>query len=521
MAGRTRLENAFHESEELFRALMENVVDGLIIIDHEGVIQAYNRAAEEIFGFTADEVVGRNVSMLMPEPERSAHNSYIETYLRTGDAKIIGIGREVTGQRKDGEPFPMDLSIGEIPHHDAPFFVGVVRDLTDRKRREDLMRQANKLEALGQLTGGVAHDFNNLLAVLMMDLELLDSMVRDREEEAELVAEARQVAQAGADLTRRLLVFARNQPLEPKTTDIAGLISDLTTILRRTLGDNIEIDTVAPANLWQAEVDPGQLENALLNLALNARDALPSGGRLTITTSNVAVGDGQTWGVGGGLAPGDYVGIRVSDTGIGMPPEVLERALEPFFSTKEKEHGTGLGLSMVFGFARQSGGDVAIYSKEDQGTTVELILPRGDQRASGGDPERTRGGELPGGSETILLVEDHPQLRSRGVRTLGDLGYRVLAASDGDEALDVLARNGDVDLLFTDVVMPGGMTGPDLAQKVRADRPRVKVLFTTGYAEHSQLPRASDGGPAEILRKPYSRQKLATMIRDVLDRGDF
>lgn len=507
---------AFRDSEELLQALLDNVVDGLVIIDHRGIIQEFNRAAEGIFGYTAREMVGKNVAGLMPEPDRSNHDRYVENYLRTGVGRIIGIGREVVGQRKDGRTFPMDLSIGEMRHEGQRFFIGMVRDVTERKQREELLRQAFKMEALGQLTGGVAHDFNNLLAVLMMDLEILEGMTRDRKEEHDIVTEAREVAQAGAELTKRLLVFARNQPLDPQPTDLAELVRRLSDMLRRTLGDDIEIDTIAPAHLWHAEVDAGQLENALLNLAINSRDAMPSGGQLTISMENRTISERhRTHEIE--VEPGDYVAIRVSDTGAGMSPDVLQRAFDPFFSTKTAEHGTGLGLSMVFGFVRQSGGQVKIESEVARGTIVELLLPR--MPAPSGSTTTRHGADegLARGTETVLLVEDHPQLRRRGERTLCDLGYRVLSAGDAHEALTLLSSGREVELLFTDIVLPGGATGPELAKKARSLNPDLKIIYTTGYAEHSQLPGSEGVFAAEILRKPYSRRDLADRLRKVLD----
>lgn len=514
MSKPTRLEEAFNEIGELFRALMDNAVDGLIIIDHTGMVQAFNRAAEEIFGYAGDEVIGRNVSMLMPDSFGRAHDGYIGAYLGSRVAKIIGVGREVSGKRKDGSEFPMDLSVGEIANAEGPFFVGTVRDVSDRKEREEHLRRTYKMEALGQLTGGVAHDFNNLLAVLMMDLEMLDDMTQGDDPRHELVREAREVAQAGADLTRRLLAFSRSQPLDPRAVDLAQLIRDIAGILRRTLGDEIEIDTLLPGSLWKVQADPGELENALINLSINARDAMPDGGRLSIATANTEI-DANTAAALGDFSAGDYVAVSVTDTGVGMPPEVLDRAFEPFFSTKEKESGTGLGLSMVFGFVKQSGGHVGIHSRVGNGTTVSLYLPRAGSAVGRARPVGAAAGDLPGGAESILLVEDHAQLRRRGVTMLRELGYAVIEASNGPEALQTLESNAEIDLLFTDIVMPGGMTGAQLADRAETLRPGLPVLFTTGYAEHSQLP---EDKRAAVLHKPFSRRELAESIRAMLDR---
>jgi PAS domain S-box-containing protein len=490
---------------------MQHVVDGIVIIDSAGNIRDFNRAAEKIFGYAANEVVGRNVSILMPEPYHSAHDGYIANFLRTGVAKIIGIGREVVGLRKDGSTFPMDLSVGQVPDGPVRHFVGSIRDLTERKVMERQLLHASKMEAMGQLTGGVAHDFNNLLAVLMMDLEILDDLTRDQEKCRDLVREARDIAQSAADLTRRLLAFARRQPLQPTAVDLTGLISDTTGLLRRTLGETVEVDTIAPSDMWSIRVDRSQLESSILNLALNARDAMPGGGRLTISASNVTLE--QTKRTAPDLAPGDYVRIDVSDTGVGMTDDVLARAFEPFFTTKADKGGTGLGLATIYGFVRQSGGHVEIESRVGRGTTVRLYLPRATS------PETVvRAGPSPrkGKGETILIVEDDKRLRARGRETLRDLGYVTLEAANAAEALAVLRSTPGIVLLFSDVVMPGGKDGVQLAAEAKALHPNLKVLLTSGYAEYSDAAVAQIS-PSGILRKPYRRHELAARIRDVLD----
>jgi signal transduction histidine kinase/ActR/RegA family two-component response regulator len=447
----------------------------------------------------------------MPEPHRSAHDGYIARFLRSGEARIIGLGREVVGRRKDGSTFPMDLSVGEVPDGSVRHFVGSIRDLTERKAMERQLLHSSKLEAMGQLTGGVAHDFNNLLAVLMMDLEILEDLTRDQENCRELVREARDIAQSAADLTRRLLAFARRQPLQPTTVDLTGLIADTTGLLRRTLGETVEVDTFAPSDMWPVRVDRGQLEASILNLALNARDAMPNGGRLTITASNVAHAERMT--SAPDLAPGDFVRIDVADTGVGMTDEVLARAFEPFFTTKTSSGGTGLGLATVYGFARQSGGHVEIESRVGRGTTVRLYLPRATSpQIATTSATRTR----PGAGEIILVVEDDQRLRARGRATLQELGYRTLEAANAAEALSVLQATPDIALLFSDVVMPGGMDGVQLAGKAKALCPNLKVLLTSGYAEYSDE-SVTAVSPTGILRKPYRRNELATRIKAALD----
>lgn len=751
--------------EEL-RALKDTIVDGLIIIDENKKVSSFNPGAERIFGYTAAEVIGRNAKMLMPDPYHSEHDAYVDNYRRSGEAKIIGLGREVTGRRKDGSTFPMYLSVGEMRSGKDRQFVGVVRDLSDLIEKQDLiegiasnlpgpvfrrvqhtdgaisftyvsaglrrvfdldpdavtadpgyligaihpddlqgwrdaqkralnsmephdyemrvtgedgvtrwmraiahphradngdivwdglalditaqkhaeaertesarqyrelldaapdaiwiseasiivyanpaaahmfgaqdgadligrdnlrlvssedvaeisrrranlrqgeqlapveirrqrlngdiidthtsaigvhwngrpanlmiarditdskkvdaqLRQVQKMEAIGQLTGGVAHDFNNLLAVLMMDLEQLSDLHTGGGEIGELLREAQDAVHSAADLTGRLLAFARQQDLQPERTDLQKLIAECLSLLRRTIGEHIELDTITAGDLWPVIVDPQQLENALLNLSVNARDAMPAGGRITIEAHNVSLDEDYIATIDG-LDMGDYVHISVTDTGTGIPLNIQEKVFDPFFTTKEVGMGTGLGLSMVYGFAKQSGGHAAIDSEEGHGTVINLHIPR----ATSDDKAKPGGGikpeANPSGDETILLVEDFPQLRKRGVQMLTKLGYTIIDAANGPEALDALEEAGRVDLLFTDLVMPGGMNGFDLAEMARVIQPDLKVLYTSGYAEGAEIDFGATDTSGLRLGKPYSRRDLAESVRRALD-GD-
>jgi len=508
------LAEALRDSENRIRGLVDILVDGLIVIDEQGSIRNFNPAAEKIFGWTAGEVTGQSVNMLMPDSYAREHDGYVTRYMETGEARIIGIGREVTGLRKDGTEFPMDLSVAEMNVRSTRYFVGTVRDLSERREIEAELRQAHKMEALGQLTGGVAHDFNNLLAVLMMDLELLAEMTGDNEEMEELVTEAREVVHAGAELTQRLLAFSRRQSLQPRVLDLNVLISSVASLLRRTLGEGVQIDIVGPSDLWPTLADPGQVENALLNLAINARDAMEAGGRLTIETANTMLDDDyaarQT-----DVEAGNYVLLSVTDNGAGMPPEIGEKVFDPFFSTKEAGSGSGLGLSMVYGFVKQSGGHVAIYSEPGRGTTVNLYLPKAPDDGTAEDISAPA--EIVAGDEVVLLVEDHPQLRRRARRVLDELGYRVTEAENGDSALKILEARDDIELLFTDIVMPGALDGAALANEARKLRPGIRILFTTGYAEQAQIAEGLLEQGGELLRKPYTKAQLSAKIRALLD----
>lgn len=497
-----------------FRSLMDNCVDAMIIIDEDGTILDFNPAAEKIFQYTAAEIAGRNVSTLMPDPYRAAHDGYIRNYLETGEAKIIGIGREIVGLRKDGEVFPMELSVGEMPDGDTRNFVGTVRDITQRRIIEDQLLQASKMEAVGQLTGGIAHDFNNLLAILMMDLEMLADLTAGEPESAELVEEALDVTRTGAELTQRLLAFSRRQTLNPSRLNINELVLSIIGLLRRTLGEVIRIDTIGPQNLWPVMVDQGQLENTLVNLSINARDAMPDGGKLTVTSENLTI-DEDDVSEFGELAPGDYVRLSFSDTGTGMSDDVIRRAFEPFFTTKEDRRGTGLGLSMVYGFMKQSGGNATIYSGVGAGTTINLYFPRADD-SERRETRKSTTRNLPTGTERILVVEDESRLRERTAASLRALGYAVNTATDGTDALRAISTGPVPDMVLTDVVMPG-LDGLGLVRALSESEPSLKVMLMTGYAEASALLDSAIDSGAPLLHKPFTRRQLAVGIRDFLD----
>ncbi|MBL8705245.1 MAG: response regulator, partial [Rhodospirillales bacterium] len=383
---------------------------------------------------------------------------------------------------------------------------------------EDLnqkLRQSQKMEAVGQLTGGVAHDFNNLLTVILGSNEMLAQSLAGNPELRGIAELAVKAAERGAELTNRLLAFGRRQALSPTPSDINRLLAGMEKLLRRTLGEHVDIEMVQSGGLWKAMVDTGQIENAILNLCLNARDAMPQGGRLTIETANVRL-DAAYADRHSELEPGQYVMVAVSDTGTGMDAATLERAFEPFFTTKEVGKGSGLGLSMVYGFIKQSKGHVRIYSEQGQGTTVKLYLPRAytgkptEEEASGGVAARR-------GDEKILLVEDDELVRDHVSAQLKSLGYDVVVAANGPEALDLIRRSA-FDLLFTDIVMPGGMNGRQLADEARKLRPTMPVLFTSGYTENAIVHHGRLDPGVHLLQKPYRRQELAAKLRAVLDR---
>jgi signal transduction histidine kinase len=395
-------------------------------------------------------------------------------------------------------------------------FVLTISDMTKRAQAEGVLREAQKMQAIGQLTGGIAHDFNNLLTVILGNLEVAKSRLENEPALHTRLERASWAAQRGATLTRHLLAFARRQPLEPAPIDLTQTVPAMIPLLRRTLGEPIDVRYVETAGLWPALADPAQLESAVLNLALNARDAMPNGGRLTIELANKVL-DEEYAKTHVEVTPGDYAMLAVSDTGTGMTPEVLARAFEPFFTTKTDGKGTGLGLAMVFGFTKQSGGHISIYSEPGEGTTVRLYLPRAIGAHVSVAQRLNAPVDLPRGSATVLIVEDEPAVREIASAILGDLGYRVLEAADGEDAMRVFAADpGRIDLLLTDVVLPGRVRGRALADSIRAARPEVRVLFMSGYTENSIVHHGRLDDGVQLIGKPFKREQLARKVAEVL-----
>ncbi|NVD39919.1 PAS domain S-box protein [Ensifer sp. HO-A22] len=510
-----RAQSELAAREAHLRSILQTVPEAMVVIDENARIISFSAAAENLFGYTENDVRGLNVRMLMPSPDRDAHDRYIEHYLQTGERRIIGIGRVVTGLRKDGSTFPMELSVGEAVSDERRIFTGFIRDLTSRQRIEEELRQAQKMEAVGQLTGGLAHDFNNLLTIITGNLEMLEARLTDKRL-LDHVRDAQAAAEDGAKLTAQLLAFGRRQPLNPTVVDIGELVSDFAKLLARTLGETVELHTATTGVGNAALVDASQLQNALLNLALNARDAMPDGGRVSIEISAATLSREYVQ-----MYPqarmGQYILISVTDTGVGMTEEVKQHAFEPFFTTKAVGAGTGLGLSMVYGFIKQSGGHIQLDSELGQGTCARLFLPAAPRQETpiGADKGEIEV-QLTPGHETVLVVEDEPRVRRVAVARLVQAGYTVIEAGTGAEALTLLSRHPEVSLLFTDVIMPGGMTGDELAHRARALRPDIKVLFSSGYAEPTLSSRHLSGDE-EWLAKPYTARELEIRLRKLLD----
>ncbi|MBV8538696.1 MAG: PAS domain S-box protein [Alphaproteobacteria bacterium] len=507
------------DTERRFRLLVDAVSDyAIFMLDPEGRVVNWNPGAQRIKGYALSEIVGQHFSRFYT-PEDVANgvpDRNLKRALTTGRTEDEG-----WRVRKDGSRFWASVVISAIRDESGDLlgFAKVTRDLSERRAAEERMRQAQKMEAIGQLTGGVAHDFNNLLAVISGNLEALQRRVTNPAD-AELrryIAGGLRGTERAAGLTHRLLAFARRQPLDPAPLSVNTIITGMSEMFRRTLGESIFVETVLAAGLWGVFVDPNELEASLLNLAVNARDAMPDGGKLTIEAANVHLD--EQYAAEADVKPGQYVGLFVSDTGTGMSPETVAKAFDPFFTTKDIGRGTGLGLSQVYGFIKQSGGHVKIYSEVGLGTTVKLYLPRHVS------PEDTKQapGQAPavphGRGETVLVVDDEPDVRHMAAEMLRELGYRAIEAMDGATALRLLAANREISILFTDVGLPGGMNGRQLADEARRQRAGLRVLFTSGYPRNAIVHHGRLDPGVALLMKPFTYQELAAKLRSVVERS--
>jgi len=506
---------ALHRSEQQFEQLINGVKDcAIYMLDTEGRIVSWNPGAERIKGYTAQEIIGKHLGEFYTDEDRAngAPARALATAVKEGKFEA-----DVWRVRKDGTRFWASVLIDPL-RDDAGTLIGfakITRDMTERRALQEQLHQSQKMEAIGQLTGGVAHDFNNLLTVILGNLDTIGRHISPEQARlARAVDQAMRGAQRAAKLTQQLLAFSRRQPLNPKPTDMNRLVTDLSDLVRRTLREDIALEAVLAGGLWRVEADQNQLESALLNLAVNARDAMPEGGKLTIETANTHL-DSHYAANYAEIAPGQYVLVSVTDTGVGMTPEVLSHAFDPFYTTKPLGEGTGLGLSQVFGFVKQSGGHVKLYSEVGQGTTVKIYLPRfhGEIVVDKIPAIVEARGHA---SETILVVEDDEGVRNYSTEGLRDLGFRVIEASDGMSALRLLDRYPEISLLFTDVGLPT-INGRQLADEARRRRPGLRVLFTSGYARNAIVHQGRLDPGVELLSKPFTRTELGARVRDVLD----
>lgn len=516
MTERKLADAALRESEQMARGIIDTALDAFIQMDETGKIVDWNPQAEAIFGWPRNDAVGRALGdLIVPEKHRTRHREGLARFLRVGESAILGRRFEIDAQRRDGQEIKVELSVTALRRRSGYLFNGFLRDLTEKLAAEARFQQAQKMDAVGQLTGGIAHDFNNILTVITGTIEILSDAVADRPPLATIAKMIDDAAERGADLTQHLLAFARKQPLQPRETDINALIVEAAKLLRPTLGEHVEIESMLESDAWPALVDPNQLTAALLNLALNARDAMPAGGKLTLETGNVQLDESYVSANSEVPAGGPYVMIAVSDTGGGIPAAIRDKVFEPFFTTKGPGKGTGLGLSMVYGFVKQSGGHIRIYSEEGHGTTIKIYLPRGIGCVQ--QPSDVQPTAIEGGHEIILVVEDDTLVRDYVVAQLRSLGYGTMTAKNAAEALAVIGGAAELDLLFTDVIMPGAMNGRQLADEAVKRRPSIKVLYTSGYTENAIVHHGRLDPGVLLLTKPYRKSDLARMVRKAFD----
>ncbi|MDB5391129.1 MAG: Blue-light-activated protein [Planctomycetaceae bacterium] len=501
--------------EESLRCVTVHSVDAIFAIDESGTIQSCGGAAQKIFGYSSSELIGRPVNFLMPEPWRSEHDGYILSYLHTGIAKVIGNVREVTGLRKDGSTIPLELAVTEFRFNSARYFTGILRDVTERKKLEQQLRQSQKMEAIGQLAGGIAHDFNNLLTVIIGFSEMVLGALSEEDANRGLMAEVVKAGNRAASLTRQLLAFSRKQLLVPMILDLNAVVDNCHRLLRRLIGENIVLTVTCDPAIRRIKADPGQLEQVIINLAVNARDAMPEGGDIRIETFDIELNTDQCQQYPG-IRPGSYVVLRMTDNGCGMTAEVKSHLFEPFFTTKDVGKGTGLGLAMIYGIVKQSDGYIAVESTDGIGTTVSVFLPA--TRNLSVDLSKTCDVTPPyRGNETVLLVEDENGVRRLARQILETQGYRVLDAGSGHEALQLIQTPGQsIQILITDVVMPG-MNGRQLVEALLLRYPNLKILYISGHTDDAIVQHGIRDASHAFLQKPFSMMTLAKKVRDVLD----
>jgi PAS domain S-box-containing protein len=513
---RNDLITIFQKSGKLVMALLESASQAIVSIDRGGRIVLANRRAEEIFGYSGDELLGARIEMLLPESKRPAHSRDRDNFFDRPRTRPMGIGMDLSGRRKDGSEVPVEVSLSYIEVDEGVFAIAFVSDISQRKRLEEQLLHAQKMEAVGRLAGGVAHDFNNMLTVISgynrMILDELSTLDPLRGYAEEIL----KAADRAAALTNQLLAFSRRQIMQPRVINVSAVLIQTQKMLQRLIGEDIELILNLGVNVGNIKADPGHVEQAIVNLAVNARDAMPMGGHLRIETSDVTL-DEHYARTHMGVKPGEFTMIAVSDDGHGMDAETRRHIFEPFFTTKEKGKGTGLGLATVYGIVKQTGGDIWVYSEPGQGTTFKLYFPTVKEplaEASGGEVMPTK----QSGGETVLVVEDETAVRELTVRILQQLGYTILTASSGAEALEISqTHGGHIDLLLTDVVMPN-MSGRQLADHLLSSRPKTKVLFLSGYTENTVVHHGVLDPGVDFLPKPFSRENLSKKLRDVLGK---
>jgi PAS domain S-box-containing protein len=518
ISAQVEAEHALNRTQAFYGTVLDSLPLFIAYADRDERVVYANRRFLEFFGHEHLRDEGRSFAEILGKRQYEEVVGYVREALRGQAIERQGRVRDVNGRI-------IDFEAAFFPHRDETGAIQgcfvAARDVTEKRQLEAELRQSQKMEAIGRLTGGIAHDFNNLLAVIIGNTQLLARSLRESPRLFRQADTALRAALRGGELTRRLLAFARQQVLEPKVVDLNGLIAGMYEFLRRSLTGEIDVRQESEPEIWPIKADPGQLENAILNLVINARDSMPEGGTITVATRNTLVSEltaEHALGSGETVPPGEYVMLEVTDTGVGMSPEVLKRACEPFFTTKDIGKGSGLGLSMVYGFVKQSAGHVRIVSTVGGGTSVRLYFPRARAELEYSAVDIVAVTEaLPRGNETILVVEDNAEVRSTAVEVLGSLGYRLMEAANGQQALEMFAANPDIALVFSDVMLPGGMLGTSLAAKLRERRPELRVLMTTGFSESAIMHRGLLDGSIDLIGKPYKVEELARRVRTILD----